>query len=49
MNPAGWKVCSMLLRKSEANYSSMNEVAGVQLLMCLVAKVKSDAVKNNIA
>ena len=55
--PRGWKVSNMLLGKSEGQLliapermkwmgQSRNDA---QLWMCLVVKVKSDAVKNNIA
>ena len=52
--PPGWKVSNMLLEKSREiapggtkrlSQSGNNS----QLWMCLVVKVKSDAVKNNIA
>ena len=57
MNPLGWKVSNMLLGKSGGQLLIALERKkwlgqsgnGVQLWMCLVVKVKSDAVQNNIA
>ena len=56
MSPQHQKVSNMLLGKQKAstNSSRKTEVLGqigndTQLWMCLVVKVKSNAVKNNIA
>ena len=51
-SPPGQKVSN--IQKTTINSSRQNEVAGpqwkrVQLWMCLVGKVESDAVKNCIA
>ena len=57
MNSLGWKVSNILLRKSRGRLliapermkwlgQSRNDA---QLWMCLVVKIKSNAVKNNIA
>ena len=44
----GWTVSKMLLRKSRRQLLIAPET-NAQLWMCLVVKVKSDAVKNSIA
>ena len=57
MSPPGQKVCNMLLGKSEGQLlmaPERMEMLGqsgndAQLWMCLVLKVKSNAIKNNIA
>ena len=41
-----WRAIMYSPRKKEASEGSINDT---QLWMCLVVKVKSDAVKNNIA
>ena len=57
MSPPGQKVCNMLLGKSEGQLlmaPERMEMLGqsgndAQLWMCLVLKVKSNVIKNNIA
>ena len=44
----GWTVSKILLRKSRRQLLTAPE-NNAQLWMCLEAKVKSDAIKNNIA
>ena len=53
-DPPGWKVSNMIVGKSrEIAPEGMKRWGqsgnNAQLWMCLVVKVKSDAVKNNIA
>ena len=54
MSPPGQKVSNILLGKSREIASGGKKMLGqsgndTQLWMCLVVKVKSSAVKNNIA
>ena len=57
MSPLSWKVFDMLLEKRGGQLLTASEKMrqlgqsrnDAQLWMCLVEKVKSDAVKNNIA
>ena len=54
MSPPGWQLSNKLLGKSkEIAPERMKRLNGrgknTQLWMCLVVKVKSDAIKNNIA
>ena len=56
MNPPGQKVSSILLGKSKGKLliaperiKGLGQSRNTQLWMCLGVKVKSDAIKNNIA